>query len=108
MYTAGLLHPSREHSRAAEAPSSEQTAQVVRTVESQTNGDKEEVMVLQRWNGKLLAEAFELPEMEAEIERAVEQVEKNIKAKKELVEEKKELEQQAQSRPEAVKQEPRR
>jgi hypothetical protein len=31
-------------------------------------------MLLQRWNGKLLAEEFKLPEMEVEIERAVEQV----------------------------------
>lgn len=35
-------------------------------------------MLLQRWNGKLLAEEFKLPEMEVEIERAVEQVEAAI------------------------------
>ena len=35
-------------------------------------------MVLKKWNGKLLAEEFGLPEMEVEIERAVEQVEKSI------------------------------
>jgi HD-like signal output (HDOD) protein len=37
-------------------------------------------MLLQRWNGKLLAEEFKLPDMEVEIERAVEQVERSIKS----------------------------
>jgi hypothetical protein len=49
-------------------------------------------MVLQRWNGKLIAEQFNLPDMEVEIERAVGQVEKDIKSKEELVEEKLEQE----------------
>jgi len=49
-------------------------------------------MLLQIWNGKLLAERFKLPDMQIEIERAVEQVEKTIKAKEELVEEKQEIE----------------
>jgi hypothetical protein len=40
-------------------------------------------MLLQTWNGRVLAEAYELPEMEIEIERAVEQVEKAIKTAKE-------------------------
>lgn len=48
-------------------------------------------MMLQRWNGKLIAEDFHLPEMEIEIERAVEQVEQAIKQKDELAEEKKEV-----------------
>ena len=66
--------------------------QVSRVVEAQTNGGNEDVMVLQRWNGKLIAEAFRLPEMEVEIERAVEQVEKAIeKEKAELDEEKQEV-----------------
>ncbi|KAG9559914.1 hypothetical protein KCU79_g7979, partial [Aureobasidium melanogenum] len=39
-----------------------------------------DVMLLKRWNGKLLAEKFNLPGMELEIERAVEQVQKNIEA----------------------------
>ena len=93
MYTAGLLHPTRAESRAAARPTPEETKQVTATVEAQTHGGKEDVMVLQRWNGKLIAERFKLPEMEVEIERAVEQVEKAIKAKEELIEEKKELEQ---------------
>lgn len=34
-----------------------------------------ESMLLKQWNGKLIAEAFKLPEMEVEISRAVGQVE---------------------------------
>lgn len=34
-----------------------------------------ETMLLKRWNGKLIAEAFKLPELEIEISRAVDQVE---------------------------------
>lgn len=65
-------------------------------VQEQTNGGSEDVMLLQGWNGKLLAERFKLPEMEIEIERAVEQVEQSIKAKEELLEEKRELERAAE------------
>jgi hypothetical protein len=77
-YTSGLRHPSRENSRAAATPTGEETEAVTRMVEAQTDGGKEEVMVLQKWTGKLLAEAYNLPEMEIEIERAVEQVEKEL------------------------------
>lgn len=92
MYTAGLLHPTRAASREAPRPSQMETEQVARVVEAQTHGGKEDVMVLQRWNGKLIAERFRLPEMEVEIERAVEQVEKAIeKEKQELEEEKREV-----------------
>ena len=92
MYTAGLLHPTRKASRDASRPTEAETEQVARVVEAQTHGGKEDVMVLQNWNGKLIAEAFHLPEMEIEIERAVEQVEKAIeKDKKELSEEKDEV-----------------
>jgi hypothetical protein len=34
-----------------------------------------ETMLLKRWNGKLIAETFQLPELEIEISRAVDQVE---------------------------------
>ena len=91
LYTAGLLHPSRSASRSAPIPTTEETAKVAQIVETQTNGGKEDVMVLQRWNGKLIAERFKLPEMEVEIERAVEQVEKAVaKERGELEEEKRE------------------
>jgi hypothetical protein len=92
VYTAGLMYPTREISRAAPRPTREQAEEVAKVVEQQTNGGTEDVMVLQRWNGKLIAEQFHLPEMEVEIERAVEQVEKSIKAKELLIEEKLELE----------------
>jgi hypothetical protein len=92
VYTAGLMYPTREISRAAPRPTKEQAEEVARVVEQQTNGGTEDVMVLQRWNGKLIAEQFKLPDMEVEIERAVEQVENSIKAKEELMEEKLELE----------------
>jgi len=93
VYTAGLMYPTRHISRAAPRPTKEQAEQVSSVVQQQTHNGAEDVMVLQRWNGKLIAEQFKLPDMEIEIERAVEQVERSIKAKDELVEEKLELEQ---------------
>ncbi|KAF2224720.1 mitochondrial K+-H+ exchange-related-domain-containing protein [Elsinoe ampelina] len=42
----------------------------------------EEVLVLKAWNGQAIAEEFKLPEMEVEIERAVEQVQKAIEEAK--------------------------
>ena len=84
LYARGILNSTRETSRAAPTPSLDEIRNVSRTVEEKTANDTEEVMVLQRWNGKLMAEHLQLPEVEVEIERAVEQVEKSIKAKKEL------------------------
>lgn len=92
VYTAGLMYPTRQLSRAAPKPTPEQADEVASVVHQQTNNDTEDVMVLQRWNGKLIAEQFKLPDMEVEIERAVEQVENSIKSKEELMEEKLELE----------------
>ena len=95
MYATGLIHPTRQASREAEKPSEDDIERVSRVVAMQTQGDAEEVMVLQKWNGKLLAEAFKLPEMEVEIERAVEQVEKSIGEERKLGEEKREVERRA-------------
>jgi len=92
LYTAGLKYPSRQMSRVAPTPTVEEGEAVAKIVENQTNGGVEDVMLLQGWNGKLMAEEFKLPDMEVEIERAVEQVENSIKAKEELLEEKKEIE----------------
>ncbi|GAB7341381.1 hypothetical protein MBLNU457_7637t1 [Dothideomycetes sp. NU457] len=86
MYAAGLIHPAREVVRGAASPSETDTHEVAVKTLQQTNDDAEEVMLLRGWNGKLLAEKFELPEMEIEIERAVEQVEKSIKEGKEKAE----------------------
>jgi len=92
MYAAGLLHPTRQASREASRPTNADTEKIAGVIETQTKGDREDVMVLQKWNGKLIAEAFRLPEMEVEIERAVEQVEKVLeKQKDELEEEKMEI-----------------
>lgn len=96
-YTAGLMYKTRELSRSSPAPTREQAEKVAELVDRQTGGGTEDVMLLQGWNGKLLAERFHLPEMEVEIERAVEQVENSIKAKERLVEEKKEIEKHAET-----------
>jgi len=86
------MYPNRNISRKAPIPTHEQCKAVANLIQKQTNDGQEDVMLLQIWNGKLLAERFKLPQMQIEIERAVEQVEKNIKAKEELVEEKQEIE----------------
>lgn len=78
LYTAGLLHPTRAESREASSPTKEQISHVSEIIETKGNKGEKDVMLLQRWNGKLLAEEFKLPEMEVEIERAVEQVEAAI------------------------------
>ncbi|KAI5202040.1 hypothetical protein E4T39_04926 [Aureobasidium subglaciale] len=78
LYVAGLIQPSREHSRQASEPSEAECQEVADLVTQKTKTDVADVMLLKRWNGKLLAEQFGLPGMELEIERAVAQVEKNI------------------------------
>lgn len=78
LYVAGLLHPNQKMLREAETPSKEEINQIQQVVKAQARGDKEEVMLLKQWNGEVLAEAFHLPEMEVEIQRAVDQVEKAV------------------------------
>jgi hypothetical protein len=78
LYTAGLLYPTRKESREAPDPTIEQVVQVADSVDQQLDSGADEVMLLKRWNGKLIAEQFNLPDMEVEIERAVEQVEKQV------------------------------
>jgi hypothetical protein len=97
MYTAGLKYPTRQISRESPVPSLQEAEAVAQVVEDQTNAGKEDVMLLQRWNGKLIAERFKLPDMEVEIERAVEQVEKSIKVQEDLVQKKKQIEKAAAS-----------
>jgi HD-GYP domain-containing protein (c-di-GMP phosphodiesterase class II) len=82
-YAAGILKPAKEAAKATTtgSVSSAEIEKAVAEVESRPEG--EESMLLQNWNGRVLAEAYELPEMEIEIERAVEQVEKAIKTAKE-------------------------
>lgn len=86
------MYPTRKISRAAPRPTEKEADQVSAVVHQQTNNESEDVMVLQRWNGKLIAEQFDLPDMEVEIERAVEQVEKSIDAKEKMMEKKLEQE----------------
>jgi len=100
MYAAGLIHPTRQESREAPAPTQEQIEEVAKQVGQRSNGGEEETLVLLRWNGKLLAERFKIPAMEVEIERAVEQVQRALKAKKELNEEKRAIEKATAARPE--------
>ncbi|KAL6704051.1 hypothetical protein ACN47E_008815 [Coniothyrium glycines] len=95
VYTAGLMYPTRQLSRAAPRPTEQQAEEVARVVHQQTNNEAEDVMVLQRWNGKLIAEQFKLPDMEVEIERAVEQVQKSIKTQEEHMQDKLKLEKAA-------------
>ncbi|KAL9094233.1 MAG: hypothetical protein Q9165_003373 [Trypethelium subeluteriae] len=92
LYAAGLMNPTRQGTRNAPVPTDDEVKHVAALVDRQTNNGTEDVMLLQGWNGKLIAERFKLPEMEVEVERAVEQVEKGIKAKEELMEEKQEIE----------------
>jgi hypothetical protein len=86
------MYPTRQLSRAAPSPTEQQADEVSAVVHKQTRNETEDVMVLQRWNGKLIAEQFNLPDMEVEIERAVEQVENAIKSKEKLAEDKLALE----------------
>lgn len=93
------MYPTRQISRAAPRPTEKEADQVSAVVHQQTNNESEDVMVLQRWNGKLIAEQFDLPDMEVEIERAVEQVEKSIDAKEKLMEKKLEQEKATTDKP---------
>lgn len=97
------MYPSREMSRVAPKPTPEQAQAVVEIIDTQTKGGEDDVMLLQKWNGKLIAEEFQLPAMEVEIERAVEQVEQSIKDREQLLKEKKEIEKAA--RPEGMSEE---
>ncbi|KAI9714244.1 MAG: hypothetical protein M1828_001175 [Chrysothrix sp. TS-e1954] len=89
LYTLGLLHPTRSSARQNSLPdaTNEQSEAMARDVKGQIESGpgKQEVMLLHGWNGKLIAERLELPGLEVEIERAVEQVEKSIKTDKEEV-----------------------
>lgn len=76
-----MLHKTQTDARAL-SPSKEEIAYVARDVEVRTDGGKEEVKLLESWNGTLLAEGFKLPELEIEIERAVWQVEQAIEKSK--------------------------
>lgn len=98
VYTAGLLYPTRAEARtAAKMPGAEQTSKMINLVKGQQHDTaakkpanseatpkekregEEEILLLQGWNGKLIAERLQLPGLQIEIERAVEQVENSLK-----------------------------
>jgi hypothetical protein len=78
LYTVGLLNKTRKDAQNAPIPTQEQSASVAKRIEEDTFGGRDEVMLLERWNGKLLAEQFKLPALELEVERAVTQVAASI------------------------------
>ncbi len=105
LYAAGLLKPSRQAVREATKPGDTDIEKVVKQAEEQAKEGKKEVVLLQGWNGKLIADAFHLSEMEVEIERAVEQVENAIKKTDEQARTAKEVERATEQKTEALKDE---
>ena len=105
LYAAGLLKPTRQAVREATKPDDADIEKVVAQAEEQAKEGKKEVVLLQGWNGKLIAEAFHLSEMEIEIERAVEQVENAIKKEDEQARTAKEVERAAEQKTDALKNE---
>ncbi len=61
--------------------------------------DGEEIMLLHKSNGRRIAEALNIPELDIELDRAVWQVEKALSEKKELKEEERDLKKAAQHDP---------
>ena len=55
------MYPTRQLSRAAPRPTEIEADRVSDVVHKQTNNESEDVMVLQRWNGKLIAEQHYQP-----------------------------------------------
>ncbi|KAK1811106.1 hypothetical protein LTR12_014538 [Friedmanniomyces endolithicus] len=105
LYAAGLLKPSRQAVREATKPDDMDIEKVVKQAEEQAKEGKKEVVLLQGWNGKLIADAFHLSEMEVVIERAVEQVENAIKKTDEQARTAKEVERATEQKTEALKDE---
>jgi hypothetical protein len=87
LYSAGIMHAVRDKS-------------VIRGISTVTSQSKDrqgsdnkpnEVLLLDKWNSKLIAKALEIPELEVELDRAIWQVENTLKGQQELKEEKEEL-----------------
>lgn len=66
----------------------------------------EESMLLSPSNGNLIAECFDIPDLEVEIERAILQVEKTLKAEKEIEIERRETEVEKEKKARASKPQP--
>ncbi|KAI9711655.1 MAG: hypothetical protein M1812_007088 [Candelaria pacifica] len=91
LYTAGLINKAR-HNHNAESDPIKDDKRVETTQDSSEPQEMPEKMLLQQWNGKLIAQALEVPELEVELERAIWQVEESLKANEELEKEKKSIE----------------
>ncbi|KAI9696241.1 MAG: hypothetical protein M1836_005794 [Candelina mexicana] len=89
LYTAGLINKA-PHNNAK--PDLKDSRDVSTETSGQPSGLQEEKMLLQQWNGKLIAQALEVPELEVELERAIWQVEESLTTKGELRQEKKGIE----------------
>ncbi|KAI9761632.1 MAG: hypothetical protein M1835_008144 [Candelina submexicana] len=89
LYTAGLMNKAPYNN----AKSDLKDSRDVSTESSgQPSGLQKEKMLLQQWNGKLIAQALKVPELEVELERAIWQVEEALTTKEELRQEKKSIE----------------
>ena len=87
LYSAGIMRAVRDnaviHNRKAETTQAENGLP--------TFAKEKEALVLNRWNGKLISKALDIPELEVELDRAIWQVETALKGKEELMEEKEDL-----------------
>jgi len=89
LYSAGIMRAVRDGTVIATKPIpiSQSTTEA-----GPKASESKETLVLDRWNATLIARALELPELEAELDRAIWQVENSIRSKAELREEKEGLE----------------
>ncbi|WPG98942.1 Hypothetical protein R9X50_00174400 [Acrodontium crateriforme] len=78
LYAASFLHPTLPNGQNPPAIQ----LQEVEAVKSDLKTNSEEVMLLRPWSARVLAEHYAVPEMQVEIERAVDQVEAAIKKEK--------------------------
>lgn len=78
LYASGLKFPSRKAVDAAASPTAEECKEVAEDTLNQPANAGKEIVLLKNWSGNMIAEGLKLPDMQIEIERAVEQVEAKI------------------------------
>lgn len=88
LYFAGIMRAVRDRTVVRQNSMSATPAQD----HSASDSKPGETMLLDRWNSKLIAKALKIPELEAELGRAIWQVERVLKGREEFEEEKQELE----------------
>jgi hypothetical protein len=81
LYSAGISHKSEQWQRThtdlpAEVLSQHNTGGPRRL------GQEKELVLLQQWNIRLIAQSLEVPELHPELERALRQVEKSLEIEK--------------------------